>query len=113
MVTLRLGPLAGREEELRAWLTGTTLPALVERPGIVGAHLGEADLSATRVPTEERKLRDQEDKVASWVLLVDGIETEAVESACRDQLSPEALSRRGAAGNTLLGVYRLLYCLSR
>jgi len=113
MTTLRLGPAAGREEELRAWLSGTTLPALIERPGIVGTHLAEADLAATKVPTEERKLRDREDEVARWVLLVEGIETDAVESACRHHLSPEALGRRGAAGDTAVGVYRLLFCLSR
>lgn len=113
MATLRLGPLAGREEELRAWLSGTTLPALIERPGIVGAHFCEADLAATRVPTEERKLRDREDEVARWVVLVEGTEPEAVEAACRDHLSPEALGRRGAAADTVLGVYRLLFCLSR
>ncbi len=113
MATLRLGPLGDREEELRAWLTGTTLPALTERPGVVGAHLGEADLSATRVPTEERKLRDREDEVARWVVLVEGADGEAVETACRDHLSPEALGRRGASPETALGVYRLLYCLSR
>ena len=113
MTTLRLGPAPGREEALRAWLTGTTLPALVERPGIVGAHLAEADLAATKVPTEERKLRDREDEVARWVLLVEGIETDAVESACRHHLSPEALGRRGASPETALGVYRLLFCLSR
>jgi hypothetical protein len=108
-----LGPLAGREEELRGWLTGTALPALIERPGIVGAHLCEADLPATRVPTEERKLRPQEDAVARWVVLVDGTERDAVEAACRDHLAPEALARRGASGETRLGVYRLVYCLAR
>lgn len=111
--TLRLEPLPSREEELRAWLTGTTLPALVDRPGIVGAHLCEADLSATRVPTEERKLRDREDAIARWVLLVEGMETDIVEAACRDFLDPEALARRGASGDTALGIYRLLYCLRR
>lgn len=113
LATLRLGPIAGREQELRAWLTGTTLPALVERPGLVGAHLAEADLSATTVRTEERKLRPQEDEVARWVVLVEGIDPDTVESACRDHLTPEALGRRGASPETALGVYRLLYCLSR
>ena len=113
LATLRLGPVAGREEELRAWLAGTTLPALVERPSLVGAHLAEADLRATTVPTKERKLRAQEDEVARWVVLVEGIETDTLESACRDHLSPEALGRRGASPETALGVYRLLYCLAR
>lgn len=113
LATIRFGPLAGQEDVLRAWLTGTTLPTLIERPGLVGAHLAEADLGATQVPTEERKLRTQEDKVVRWVILVDGIEPEVVETACRDHLSAEALGRRGAGGEIALGLYRLLYCLSR
>lgn len=113
MATLRLGPQVGREEELRAWLTGTMLPALIERPGIVGAHFCEADLAATRVRTEERKLRDREDDAARWVVLVEGTESETVEAACQDHLSPEALGRRGAAPETALAVYCLLYCLRR
>ena len=113
LATIRFGSSAGQEDALRAWLTGTTLPALIERPGLVGAHLAEADLGATQVPTEERKLRTEEDQVARWVILVDGIEPEVVETACRDHLSVEALGRRGAAGEIALGLYRLLYCLSR
>lgn len=113
LATLRLGPRAGREEELRAWLTATTLPALIERPGLVGAHLCEADLPATRVPTEERALRAREDEVAPWIILVEGTEIEGVESACRDHLTPEALGRRGASPETALALYRLLFCLSR
>lgn len=113
LATIRFGPLAGQEDVLRAWLSGTTLPALIERPGLVGAHLAEADVDATRVPTEERKLRTQEDQVASWVILVEGIEPEGVETACRDHLSAQALGRRGAAGEIALGLYRLLYCLAR
>ncbi len=113
VATLRLGPVAGKEEELRAWLSGTALPDLVERPGVVGAHLAEAEIAATRVPTQERTLRPQEDQVARWIVIVEGTETQTVERACRDHLSAEALGRRGAGRDTTLGVYRLVYCLSR
>ncbi|MFQ5828333.1 MAG: hypothetical protein ACE5JD_04145 [Candidatus Methylomirabilia bacterium] len=113
VATLRMGPVPGREDEVRAWLTATALPELVERPGLVGAHLGEADLSATRVPTEERTLRSQEDEIARWVILVEGIEAGGVEAACRDLLNPGALARRGASLDSALSVYRLLYCLAR
>src|SRR6266511_1030062 len=34
LATLDLGPEAGRDDELAAWLTGTTLPAIYERPGV-------------------------------------------------------------------------------
>jgi hypothetical protein len=112
LATLQLAPTAGREDECRAWLVTTALPSLADRPGLVGAHLGEADLEATRVPTEERKLREREDEVASWVVLVEGVEPHVVERASRDLLSPDALRRRGAAGDPAVAVYRLLYCLA-
>jgi hypothetical protein len=113
LATLRIGPESGREEEFRAWLTGTTLPALSERPGVVGAHLCEADVDTTRVPTEEKKLRDQADAIASWVVMLEGVDAEIVEAACADFLNAAILIRHGAAPGPALGVYRLQYSLGR
>ncbi|MBI4636138.1 MAG: hypothetical protein HY727_07290 [Candidatus Rokubacteria bacterium] len=113
LATLELGPMAGRDEELRAWLTGTALPGIVNRPGITGAHLGEADLEVSRVKTEEKKLRDAPDAVARWVVMVDGVDAPTVTDACAQFVSPAAVARHGAARDTLLAVYRLAYCLSR
>jgi hypothetical protein len=113
LATLQLGPRAGGDAGLRPWLVGTALPALAARPGVVGAALGEADLSATLVPTEERKLRSQADKVAAWVVLVDGLDSEEVATACGRVLAPAELARHGAAPETVLAVYRLLFSLAR
>lgn len=113
LATVRLGPLFGQEDEMRAWLTETALPGLMEQRGIVGAHFAEADLSATRVPTEERKLRTQEDEVIHWVVLVDGAEPESVERACRDYLSEELFQQHGTPSQVTVNLYRLLYALGR
>jgi hypothetical protein len=113
MATLQLGPRSGGETALRDWLVGTALPALAARPGIVGAALGEADLGATSVPTEERKLRTEDDKVAAWVVLVDGLDADEVSSACREVLASDALGRHGATPEVDLAVYRLLFSLGR
>lgn len=113
LATLRLAPMRGRDEELRSWLIGTTLPMLVERPGLVGGHLCEADISATQIPTEERRLRAGPDQVVGWVLLVEGTEPEAVETGCRELLSTDALERRGVSPGPAFSIYRLLYSLSR
>jgi hypothetical protein len=113
LATLRLGPAADREEEFRAWLTGTVLPTLVKHPGVVGAHLCEGDVDSTRVRTEERKLREREDEVARWVVLAEATEPEAVDSACGDLLNPDTLARHGGAADSALGIYRLLYALAR
>jgi hypothetical protein len=113
LATLRLAPQSGREEEFRAWFTGTTLPALSERPGVVGAHLCEADVDTTRVPTEEKKLRDQADAIASWVVMLESIDAEIVEAACADFLNEALLTRHGSAPGPGLAVYRLQYSLVR
>ena len=113
LATLQLGPRPGGEAGLREWLAGGALPALVGRPGVVGAALGEADLAATLVPTEERKLRPEADKVAAWVVLVDALDADEAAAACGEILLPEALARHGAALETDLAVYRLLFSLSR
>jgi hypothetical protein len=113
LATLRLAPMPGRDEEVRSWLIRTTLPMLVERPGLVGGHLCEADTSATQIPTEERRLRAGPDQVVRWVLLVEGTEPEAVETGCRDLLSTDALEGRGVSPGAAVSIYRLLYSLSR
>jgi hypothetical protein len=108
LATLRLGPTPGHEEALRAGLTTTTLPLLLDRPGLVGVHLCEADVATTRVRTEERALRGQEDEVARWVILAEGTEPDVVEAACRD-----LLGRTTGMAEVALDTYTLLYCLSR
>ncbi len=113
LATVRLGPLAAREADLRAWLTATALPALAEQPGVVGAHLCEADLAATRVPTEEKKLRDGEDEVARWVVLVESGGLGAIEDLTNDILNTRQMGTHGVAGDAAVGVYRLLYSLSK
>ena len=110
LATLQLGPRPGSEATLRDWLAAA-LPRLAARPGIVGAALGEADLGTTLVPTEERKLRAEADKVAAWVVLVEGQYPDEVASACREMLGPDALGGQGATPGADLAVYRLLFSL--
>ncbi len=113
--TLDIGPQAGREDELRAWLTATTLPAIADRPGIVGAHLGEADVTTTRAKakTQEAGLQQDPDVLARWVLLIEGLDRAIVESACGDFLNADAITRHGAAPDAILVTYRLVYALAK
>ena len=113
LATLDLGPEAGRDEELGAWLTGTTLPAIYERPGVVGAHLCQADVATTQVRTAEKELRQQPDTLARWVLLLEAGDAPILESVGLDFLSADALARRGAAPDPLLAIYRLQYLLAK
>ncbi len=113
LATIDFGPEAGRDEELRAWLVGTTLPAIYERPGVVGVHLCQADVAVTRVGTEEKKLRQEPDVLARWVLLIEGGDTGRLEAVCLDFLSSDALARRGAAPDPAHGIYQIQFLLAR
>lgn len=113
LATLDFGPAAGRDAELHAWIAGTTLPAIAERPGVVGAHLCQADVAATDVKTEEKKLRDQPDELARWVVLLEASDAEVLESVCREFVTADALARHGATTESSLAIYRLQYVLAR
>jgi hypothetical protein len=98
------GPVGGREQALRQWLTGEALPRLLEQPGISAAHLCEADIDTTTVKTAEKSIRDKPDEVARWVLLVEGIDAGIVRRACADALGAAELERRGAEPGAITGV---------
>lgn len=108
IATLELGPRAGHEDELRAWLTGTALPTAAQHPGVVAGHLLEGDAGvSTAAKSDEKKLLATPDALVRWVVLVEGIDPAPVEATCRDLLSAEALARRGATDDVTLGFYRL------
>jgi hypothetical protein len=113
LATLEFGPLPDGEATLRAWLTATALPAVAERPAIVGAHLCEADVEMTVVRTAEKKLLEKPDALARWVVMVEGMTPDIVEDVCRDLLEAEHLTRHGAAPDLSLAIYRLVYLLGR
>jgi hypothetical protein len=108
IATLQLGPRAGHEEELRAWLIATALPTAAAHPGVVAGHLLEGDAGvSTAAKGDEKKLLATPDALVRWVVLVEGIDPAAIEGTCRDLLGAEALARRGAADDVTLGLYRL------
>jgi hypothetical protein len=114
IATLQLGPRPGHEEALRAWLTGTALPAATEHPGVVAGHLLEGDAGVSGAArSDEKKLLATPDALVRWVVLVEGIDAPAIEGACRDLLGAEALARRGATEDTSLGFYRLQLVFAR
>ena len=90
IATLELGPRAGHEDALRSWLTGTALPAATERPGVTAGHLLEGDAGvSTAAKSDEKKLLATPDALVRWVVLVEGIDPVAIESAGRDLLERE------------------------
>jgi hypothetical protein len=112
VATLDLGPAPGRDPELRGWLTGAVLPALLGAHGVTGAHLLEADAGVTRVQAAEKALLDRPDDLARWVVLVEGTDGPVLERACAGLLPPEALVAHGATPDIDFGLYRLVLALA-
>ena len=107
-----LAPAAGRKDELRAWLGGEALARLLERPGVLGAHLLQGDPSTSGTETVEKRLRGGSNEFVDWVTLICGYDCEALEAVRPDALSEAILTERGAASSRVRGIYRLMHCVS-
>ncbi len=51
-------------------------------PGMVGAHLGEADAAATTVKTDEKKLLQTPDAMARWLVMLEGVDRDVLGGPC-------------------------------
>jgi hypothetical protein len=111
VLTLQLAPRRASADPLRAWLSEQILPQLVERPGIIGAHLLEGDPAASRTGTEEKRLRGDADAIADWIVLVGGYDAAALHRVGEGTLSEEQLLAHAAAGPTF-GLYQLLHAIT-
>ncbi len=111
LLTLQLAAVPGRGAALGDWLSAR-LPALAARPGVIGAHYLEGDQAASRLETEEKRLRAGGDAVADRVVLVAGSNADALQELRRDLLSPQALMAQGAAEAQQAGVYQLLHTIA-
>jgi hypothetical protein len=110
ILTLRLGAEVGAADRLSAYLGGELAPALVQGPGVVGAHLLRGDRTASQVQSAEKAMRAKADEVADWVYLVEAIEPEFLTALRREALSDAALAARGSTA-VVAGLYRLHYTL--
>ena len=108
-----VGPAPGRADALRQWLAGTALPAALAMPGMVGAHLGEADAAATTVKTDEKKLLQTPDAMARWLVMLEGVDRDVLARAMRQVLSDSALRAAGAEGEIDRRDYQLGFVMAR
>lgn len=111
LLTIQLAA-AGRDDELRGWLTTAALPPLPGKPGIIGAHLLQGDHAASRTETEEKRLRGTPDAIADWVVLVAGYDGDALQAVRAGQLADRELQAHGASGPPIAGIYRLLHTIT-
>lgn len=110
MLTIRLSPADGQAGPLLAWLE-KLLARQAESRGIVGAHLLQ-----TRTPeaamTQEQKIRGG-DAVADWIVLLSSYETEILQHALANELSPQSLKDAGALAAMKNDIYALSFSLGK
>jgi hypothetical protein len=101
MVTLRFG--ASDHAPLERHLVTAALPPLGDIEGVSGVHLCIVDQKASGIETSERKGRQVD--VPHWVVLLEGSNASAVESAC-DELMAGGIESYGT-GPFVRGLYAL------
>ena len=107
-----LSPDTAREAPLRAWLVDEALPRLIERPGILSAHLLDGDPSTSGSDTAEKRLRGGGNEFVDWVLLIGGYDETALAAVGDEVLTAEVLAGQGAAASRVRGIYRLVHCVT-
>jgi hypothetical protein len=104
-LTLRFSPQQDRANDLRAFFRALCA-AMVQRPGIVGAHLMQHQTPPVAQTTEQR-IRNSADRVADWVFVALGYEAPVLETLVQTDLAVAALRASGAADGVLTGLYTL------
>ncbi len=107
---LRVMPLApiGDAAPFCRWLEDGALPALDESHGIVGAHLLAGDTALSRNDSTETEIRETPDEISSLVLMVEGLSTATIASACEAQLSARTMATYGGVSDKVLD-FRLIH----
>jgi hypothetical protein len=104
MMTLRLSPPPGQDENLRRQLHAL-LERLPAQPGVTGAHLLQTQTPAVSM-TREQKIRGG-DAVADWIVLVSGYDLQVLRAAF------DARTLRGFGGHEqhAISLFRLSHSL--
>jgi hypothetical protein len=104
-LTLRFGPREGGAEPLERYLAQDALPRLAGIPEITGAHLLVADKQVSGIVPAERKGRPT--IIPDWIVLVEGVAFDALESAGSTELNDKLLREHGAADAAERDTYSL------
>lgn len=109
MLTVRLSPRSGSEEELQRAI-GEAFASIWDRPGVTGCHLLKTSTPKI-APTTEQIIRGG-DAVADWALLLSGHDASALADVEAASFGAERLAGLGASGERTVGLYRLSHALS-
>ena len=104
-LTVRLAPVPGREDELRANLRELA-HALAMRPGTSAGHLLQTETPQIAATTEQ-KIRGGADGAADWIFIACGYDRAALADLAAAELGEEGLAKCGARAGTVRGLYTL------
>ena len=107
---LALSPEAGREEDLRAWITHMVLPQLVNQRGVVAAHLWETDKEA--LTSGSRGFTPTNTGAIDWLIAWEGTRSEELQGARAALLKESDVRAHGAQSELNYGFYRQLLRLA-
>lgn len=112
VLTIRFSAKPEKEVALATTMAKELLPGLLERPGVIGAHLLKGDPKASQTETAEKQLRDKPDDVADWVLIAEGYDWDGVMGLRDGVLYADRLADFGIEGEQTVDSYRLLHALA-
>lgn len=112
VLTIRFSPRPEAAGSLLQWLSTELLPKLPLRSGLAGAHLLRDAARTQAAPTVEQRIRGG-DKVADWIVMVNGYDPGAVGTLGAEELNEAALVAHGAAPGSIARIYSLAYLLTR
>ena len=108
-----VSPAPGREAALERALAGSLLPRLYAEAGLTGVTLLCVNRKASRMDSNESRMRAGPDRLADWVILVEGADRASVTSACARHATAAQLERAGAARGIKQRLYRLQLVVSK
>lgn len=113
VLTLRLRPEAGREQDLRRHVGEELFPRLREEPLFLRAELWEAVEDITTIRSTERVIRGAEDRTEAWTLVVWASDAPTIARIAARLADPQGLVAAGADPEMQCGQYRLDLALER
>ena len=104
MLTLRLAPAPGRDDELREYLVAACRRFV--GPGATAAHLLLTESPAIPVTTEQA-IRGGRDAAADWIFIANGYDEQALHALRRAHANDDVLVEHGALPAIRQGHYEL------
>jgi hypothetical protein len=109
ITTVRFVPDPRKRRLMTDWLTATVLPRTIAKPGLVGAAALENDLEAANAPIQQKSMDHPRAEDAEWIVMIEGSDPKATDSAARQAFKLAALTRYGVTKAPIIATYRLLF----